>query len=79
MTSAQLPGRLRVEDDVLVIPEGISEELKDRMIRNEGYLRWTAGKPATHWLRGGPANFPEGVEPPQWTGVEGIAAEMGAA
>src|SRR5215216_3295467 len=75
MTIAELPGQLRVENDVLVVPDNIPEELKERMIRYEGSLRWTAGKPATHWLRGGPANFPEGVDPTQRTGADGLAAE----
>ena len=79
--SAQLRSdhqRLLVRDDVLVVPVGISEDLKDRMVRLEPYLRWAAGKPATHWLCGGPANFPEGVELPQRTGAEGLAAERAA-
>ncbi len=77
--SAALPDRVRVVDDVLEIPSGISEELKDKMVRYEGYLRWTAGLPATHWLPGGLANFPEGVDPTQRTGVKGLAAERSAA
>ena len=36
---------------------------------------YPAGLPATHWLPGGPANFPEGVDSMQRTGVEGLAAE----
>jgi len=79
MISAELPDRLRVEEGVLVIPAEAPEDLKDRMVRYEGYLRWTAGLPATHWLPGGPANLPEGVDPTQRTGADGLAAEMGAA
>jgi hypothetical protein len=54
---AELPDGLLVQDDVLVIPEDAPEDLKDRMVRYEGYLRWAAGLPATHWLSGGPANL----------------------
>jgi hypothetical protein len=58
MTSAALPDGLLVEDGVLVIPEDASEDLKDRIVRYEGYLRWAAGMPATHWAVGGPVNLP---------------------
>jgi hypothetical protein len=57
--SAELPDGLLVHDDVLVVPEGVSEELKERMLRYGPYLRWAAGKEANAWLPGGPANFPE--------------------
>jgi hypothetical protein len=63
MTSAELPDGLLVRDDVLVIPEGISEDLRDRMVRLEPYLRWAAGKEANAWLAGGPANFPPPRKP----------------
>jgi hypothetical protein len=58
MTSAALPDGLLVRDGALVIPEDASEDLKDRMVRYEGYLRWAAGLPATHWAVGGPVNLP---------------------
>ena len=60
---AELPDGLLVQDDVLVIPEDASEELKDRMARLEPYLRWAAGKEANDWLPGAPANFPQTQKP----------------
>jgi hypothetical protein len=46
-------------DGALALTDNIPDELKDKMVRYEGYLRWTAGLRATHWLPGGPANFPD--------------------
>jgi hypothetical protein len=59
MTIAELPDDgLLVEDGVLTIPEDAPDDLRDRMARYEGYLRWAAGLPATHWAVGGPVNLP---------------------
>jgi hypothetical protein len=55
---AELDDGLVVQDGALVIPEDAPADLKDRMACYEGYLRWAAGLPATHWLSGGPANIP---------------------
>ncbi len=52
--------RLKVRGDVLIIPEAIPEDLRERIIALEPYLRWVAGKEANAWLEGGPANFPRG-------------------
>jgi hypothetical protein len=56
---AELDDGLCIQDGALIIPEDAPEDLdlKDRMTRYEGYLRWAAGLPATHWLSGGPANL----------------------
>jgi hypothetical protein len=59
MTIAELPeDGLLVEDGVLTIPEDAPDDLRDRMVRYEGYFRWAAGMPASHWAVGGPVNLP---------------------
>jgi hypothetical protein len=47
-----------VHGDVLLLPEGISEDLRAWIVALEPYLRWAAGKEANAWLPGGPANIP---------------------
>jgi hypothetical protein len=55
---ADLDDGLLVQDDVVVVPEDASEELKARMAMYEPYLRWAAGIFTGKVMKRAPGTWP---------------------